>query len=103
LRHIAEITRQKNKPVRICGEIASNPFFATLLLGIGFTELSMNAYSIPIIRKLINGLTLTSVQELAEKAMNWRTASEVGDYLIKSVTELVKIDLSPYVREIQHS
>lgn len=103
LRHIAEIAGRKNKPVRICGEIASNPFFATLLLGIGFTELSMNAYSIPIIRKLINGLTLSSVRGLAERAMNCRTADEVSDYLIKSVTELVKIDLSPYVREIQHS
>ena len=35
LNHIAKVARKLNKPVRICGEISSNPFFAVLLLGNG--------------------------------------------------------------------
>jgi phosphotransferase system enzyme I (PtsI) len=102
LSRVAEVTRKLNKPVRICGEISANPFVAVLLLGMGFGDLSMNAYSIPVIRSVLNSVRLESASRLAEKSLSFSTAREVSDYLIETVSELVRIDLTPYVREIRN-
>jgi phosphoenolpyruvate-protein phosphotransferase (PTS system enzyme I) len=102
LSRVAEVTRNQSKPVRICGEIAANPFVAVLLLGIGFRDLSMNAYSIPLIRSVLDSVRLDSASRLAEKALSFSTSREVSDYLIETVSELVSFDLTPYAREIQN-
>ena len=102
LSRVAEVTRNQNKPVRICGEISANPFVAVLLLGLGFGDLSMNAYSIPVIRSVLNSVRLDSASRLAERALSFATAREVADYLIETVSELVRIDLAPYIREIRN-
>jgi phosphotransferase system enzyme I (PtsI) len=102
LSRVAEVTRNQNKPVRICGEISANPFVAVLLLGMGFGDLSMNAYSIPVIRSILSSVTLDSASRLAERALSLSTAREVADYLIETVSELVRIDLAPYIREIRN-
>jgi phosphoenolpyruvate-protein phosphotransferase (PTS system enzyme I) len=100
LSRIAEIASQMGKPVRICGEISSNPFYAVLLLGMGFTQLSMNPLSIPTIRNVIQEVSLADARAIAAKALTYATAGEVGEYLIGAVSRLVRINLSPYVKEI---
>ena len=101
LRRIAEVARTLGKSVRICGEIAANPFFTVLLVGLGYSRLSMNAYAIPAIREFIASISFSSARELAEKAMLLRTAGEVRDFLTEALPKLVKIDLTPYVKEIR--
>ena len=98
--HIAEVAEALHKPVRICGEISSNPFFAVLLLGMGFTQLSMNPLSIPAIRKVLHEVSIEDSMEIAEKALTFSTAREVYDYLTGAVSKLVKTDLAYYRQEI---
>jgi phosphotransferase system enzyme I (PtsI) len=98
---IAEVTRARGKPVRICGEISSNPFIAALLLGMGFTHLSMNAYALPTIRKVLNSLSIDTARGLVERARTCATAREIADILIEELPRMVKIDLTPYVKEIR--
>ena len=101
LRRIAEVSRALGKSVRICGEIAANPFFTVLLVGLGYSRFSMNAYAIPAIREFIASISFSSARELAEKAMSLRTAGEVRDFLTETLPKLVKIDLTPYLKEIR--
>lgn len=100
LDRIAEVARKANKPVRICGEISSNPIFAVLLLGMGFTQLSMNPLSIPPIRKAIREVPLKDAKAIAQKAMTFVTAYEVHQYLTDAVSKLISLDLAPYANEI---
>jgi phosphoenolpyruvate-protein phosphotransferase (PTS system enzyme I) len=100
LKHISEVARKLNKPVRICGEISSNPFVAVLLMGMGFNQLSMNPLSIPLIRRVLHEIPLDSAQEIAGKVLTFATAHDVGKYLTAAVSKLLKIDLAPYVGEI---
>ncbi len=88
------------KPVRICGEISSNPFIAILLLGMGFTQLSMNPLSIPPIRKVLREVSMEASRQIAAKAMTFVTAYEVHNYLTDAVSKLVNLDLAPYASEI---
>jgi phosphotransferase system enzyme I (PtsI) len=103
LSRIAEVAGGIGMPVRICGEISSNPFYAVLLLGMGFTQLSMNPLSIPTIRKVVQEVSLEESRVIAGRAMEFATARQVADYLIDAVSRLVRINLSPYVKEITAS
>jgi len=100
LDRIAEVTRKLNKPVRICGEISSNPLFAVLLLGMGFTQLSMNPLSIPSIRKVLREVPIETSRQIAREALSFPTASEVHKYLTEAVSNLVSWDLATYANEI---
>lgn len=100
LSRISEIAKSLNKPVRICGEISSNPFYAVLLLGMGFTQLSMNPLSIPTIRKVLREISMEDARKIAQKALTFITAKDVYEYLTVAVANLVPWDLSSYAKEI---
>lgn len=100
LSHIAEVAEALDKPLRICGEISSNPFFAVLLLGMGYTQMSMNPLSIPAIRKVMHEVSLEDSRVIAEKALSFSTAKEVYEYLTSAVSKLVKTDLAYYTQEL---
>jgi len=100
LHRVAEVAKKMNKPVRICGEISSNPFIAVLLLGMGFTQLSMNPMSIPQIRKVLREVPLEASKEIARQALTFITARDVHKYLVEAVSKLVGHDLMAYANEI---
>jgi phosphotransferase system enzyme I (PtsI) len=100
LDRIADIAKRAGKPVRICGEISSNPLFAVLLLGMGFTDLSMNPLSIPPIRQVLREVPLDASRQIAKEALKFLTANEVHQFLTKAVSKLVSLDLASYANEI---
>jgi phosphotransferase system enzyme I (PtsI) len=100
LSHISEVGGKLNKPVRICGEISSNPFFAVLLLGMGFTQFSMNPISIPTIRKVLQEIPIEASRQIARKALTFITAYDVNRYLIGAVSKLISWDIGSYANEI---
>jgi len=100
LSHIAKVAAKLKKPARICGEISSNPFFAVLLLGMGYTQLSMNPLSIPAIRRVLHEVSIKDSRKIAEKALTFSTANEVCGFLTTAVSKLVKTDLAYYAQEL---
>lgn len=57
-------------PVCVCGEIAGDPRFTPLLLGLGFRELSMTASSIARVKRRILGLDLLAAQRRTQLIMD---------------------------------
>jgi len=100
LYRIAEVAARLNKPARICGEISSNPFFAILLLGMGFNQLSMNPLSIPTIRRVLSEVSMHDARKIAEGVLQLATSQQICEYLTDAVSRLVKMDLSSYAKEI---
>ena len=70
-------------PVAICGEVASDPLWTPLLLGLGANELSMNASSIPVIRKSVRLLKKEDCQRAARRALKASTSAEVRRILAR--------------------
>ncbi len=69
LKQIVQSADSMGKPVSICGEIASDPRWTPLLLGLGIRSLSMAPLLIPPIKKQILSLQMEKCRELAEKAL----------------------------------
>jgi len=65
----------------ICGEMASEPEFIMLLLGLGFRTFSLAPPMIPEIKKVIRSVTIESCNSLARKVLLMNSEREVINYL----------------------
>ncbi len=57
-------------PVSICGEMAADPKFTALLLGLGIREMSMGAASLPRIKQRIRALSLARANDHARQVLD---------------------------------
>lgn len=72
-------------PVEMCGEMASDPLNAIILLGLGLEIFSMNPSSIPIIKNVIRSVRYKDCRRIAEIALQKKTAQEIEEFVIESV------------------
>jgi phosphotransferase system enzyme I (PtsI) len=68
-------------PVTVCGEVASDPRFTPLLLGLGVHELSVASRFIPIVKNAIRNTSIVEASRLAEKVMGLSTSLEIEELL----------------------
>ncbi|MFH1416577.1 MAG: phosphoenolpyruvate--protein phosphotransferase [Elusimicrobiota bacterium] len=71
------------KEVSVCGEIASDPISACLLIGLGVRILSMQPESIPLVKEELEKHTINELVNAAGKAINYKNAKEVMNELSK--------------------
>ena len=72
-------------PVSMCGEMASDPLYAIVLLGLGLENFSMNPSSIPIIKNVVRSVRYKDCRRIADVALTKKTAQEIEEYIIESV------------------
>lgn len=82
---------QQDRPVGVCGEAASNPVLALVLVGLGVSSLSMTARALPDVAALLREVTLDQCRHLAQRAV---TASSA-----RGARELVRAEL-PILAEL---
>lgn len=73
-----EAGNRAGRPVSICGEIAGDPRFAPLLIGLGFRQLSMAAQSIPRVKERIRSFDLGSAETRATQIMTQVDSTRIG-------------------------
>jgi phosphoenolpyruvate-protein phosphotransferase (PTS system enzyme I) len=65
-----EAGRAAGKPVGVCGEAASDPTLAPVLVGLGVTSLSMSPRAIPAVREALAGVTMDECRRRARAALH---------------------------------
>jgi phosphoenolpyruvate-protein phosphotransferase (PTS system enzyme I) len=73
---VAEAHRQK-LPVSVCGEMAGDPVFAPLLLGLGVNCLSMSPAWLPSVKYLVRAMTMADARVLATEALSLSSPKEI--------------------------
>lgn len=81
IRHIIECGRKEGIMVGMCGEAASDPLMIPLLVAFGLNEFSMSASAVLKARKMITECDSRKLQEMADKAMSFVTASEIESFM----------------------
>ena len=67
--------------VGLCGEMAGEPLFVPILLGLGLDSLSMNPQAIPRVKNLISRSNMKESRKFISKAIRMSTATEINDHL----------------------
>lgn len=65
----------------ICGEVASEPEFIMLLIGMGVRTFSLAPPMIPEVKQIIRSVTLTSCNELTRKIMSMESQRQIENFL----------------------
>ncbi|MEO5378314.1 MAG: phosphoenolpyruvate--protein phosphotransferase [Magnetococcus sp. DMHC-6] len=74
-------------PVALCGEMASDPRFTALLIGMGLEELSVTTNCLPLIRKTIRGIDYGKSRDLARLVMERNLPESINHLLEEWLTE----------------
>ncbi len=77
LRFVIDEAHRQNLPVGVCGEMAGDPIFAPLLLGLGIDSLSMSPAWLPAVKYLIRAMSMADARALAAQAMGMRSPKEI--------------------------
>lgn len=95
--------KQAGIPAIVCGEMASTPAYAALLVGLGAVDLSMTPASIPRVRRSLAGIDSRDAKTIAAECLECATADEV-EHLVRERfrarwAEIFPLESLPRVRE----
>ncbi len=77
LKHIVDEAHKQRVPVGVCGEMAGDPVFTPLLLGLGFDALSMSPAWLPTVKYLVRAMSMADARALAAEALTLQSPKEI--------------------------
>ena len=89
LQQTVEAATKFDIPLSVCGEMASDPIFGVLLIGLGYFDLSVAPPSIPLVKWVIRRVPYSAARAAADEALTAMTAVEVA--------EIVRHHVDPHV------
>ncbi len=78
LKNVCDAASTVGIPVSMCGEMAGEPVYALVVIGLGVSELSMNAPSIPLVKRVIRAGRASDGRALVERILALTTTEEIG-------------------------
>lgn len=81
IRGVIREGRRAGIGVSLCGEMAGDPLFTILLVGMGLRTFSMAASNIPRVKKIIRSVTLADAERVRRRVLSFETEREVLNYL----------------------
>ncbi len=88
LNFIASEAHKENVPVSICGELASEPGGALLLMAMGYDMLSMNATNLPKVKSTIRSVSKEDADELLAEVLAMDDADKIKKLINERLSEL---------------
>jgi len=85
IKFVIDAGKRAGIPVSMCGEMAADPIYAIVLLGLGLEIYSMNPSSIPVVKNVIRSVRYKDCKRIAEMALQKKTAQEIEEFVIESV------------------
>lgn len=89
LKQVADAARAAGKPASVCGEMASDPLSAFLLLGLGYETLSVAPPALPLVRWLVRQVTRRAAQAGAQAALDARRETDVLEALRSAIAQCI--------------
>ncbi|MFA5519793.1 MAG: phosphoenolpyruvate--protein phosphotransferase [Spirochaetota bacterium] len=81
LKTMANVSKDHSVEISICGEIAGEPNFTMLLLGLGYRNLSMSTKNMYQVKKIIRSVNISECEELASNLMSKTLTTEIEQEL----------------------
>jgi phosphotransferase system enzyme I (PtsI) len=78
VKHVANVAHRKKIGIAMCGEMAGEPIHVPILLGLGITEWSMNPHAIPVVKRMVRGLSTIDAQKFVKEIIDLTSAEEIN-------------------------
>jgi phosphotransferase system enzyme I (PtsI) len=85
LRMICQSAKRAGIEVGICGEMAGDPLYSLVVLGLGFDEWSMNAPCISSIKRIIRQVKRQDAERLVEELLGFESAPQAAERLAREM------------------
>ncbi len=79
IKRTIDAARAASIPAVVCGEMAATPAYALILLGLGATDFSMTASSLPRVRRTLSQVKESEARSIALECLDCATADEVEE------------------------
>jgi phosphotransferase system enzyme I (PtsI) len=76
IKRIVDVGCAHKMEVAVCGEMASQPLMAFALIGLGVRSLSVAGRAVPLVKRIVRGVSVSVAAEAANAALESRTARE---------------------------
>jgi len=93
LKMVSDAARAAGKPASVCGEMASEPLLAFLLIGLGFDTLSVAPPALPLVKWTVRQVSAARARAAADAALAARSADDVLDTLRLALADAVDVKL----------
>lgn len=89
-----------NIDVTLCGEMAGDPLYIMVLIGLGLNALSMNSISIPRVKTIIRNISYSDAQSLVTKMLTMSSAEEIEALANEKIGPIIEETIS---ENLKHS
>lgn len=77
IKMVIDAGERHNIPVSMCGEMAGNPEYSVLLLGMNLRDLSMSSSAIPEVKRIIRSTDFSEAERFAAKMLELKRAEDI--------------------------
>ncbi len=89
IRRTVEVGDKAGLEVAVCGEMASQPLMSFALLGLGVHEMSVNARSVPLVKRVVRSVSVAHAREAVNRACDASTAEDAEAILSAALRSVV--------------
>lgn len=97
IKRIVDVAVAHQMEVAVCGEMASQPLMAFALIGLGVRSLSVAGRAVPLVKRIVRGVSVAVAAEAANAALESRTAREAEGELRRRL--LSAFGDAPFLRD----
>jgi phosphotransferase system enzyme I (PtsI) len=92
IKNVIDVGHRNGIWVGMCGEMASEPLYAVLLVGLGIDELSVSPIMIPEIKRVIRSMTMEEVVQIAQISLDMKSSEQIEEFLKKKLKAIIPLD-----------
>ena len=97
IKRIVDVGVAHRLEVAVCGEMASQPLMAFALIGLGVRSLSVAGRAVPLVKRIVRGVSVAVAAEAATAALESRTAREAEGELRRRL--MAAFGDAPFLRD----
>jgi len=91
IKQVADSAQAADIPAGICGEMASDPEAAVILMGLGILQLSVSPTAIPELKEVIRAIRLDDATQLAAQALTLASGSQVRQIVQARIGDALRV------------
>ncbi len=86
LNQVYSLLEPTGKPITVCGEMAADPPSAAILLGLGFTSLSVSIPALQPIQQMIRSVSVAELRDLVQQLLRMQKPKDVEERVRAAVS-----------------